>query len=196
MPAASPTLTLIRHGETEWSRTGRHTSVTDLDLTPVGEEAARRLRERLDPAAFDAVFSSPRKRARRTAELAGFTEYAISDDIAEWAYGDDEGRTSAEIRAERPGWTIWTGNPPGGETADQVRTRLTRFIDTTLERAAQEGWEQIAVFAHGHSLRALTLCWLGFDFWLGDHFPLDTAAICELGFYKGGRALIAWNLAH
>ncbi len=113
----------------------------------------------------------------------------------EWAYGDYEGRTSADILTERPGWTIWNGDPPGGETAVQVRTRLTRFIDTTIRRARNEGLTRVAVFAHGHSLRALTLCWLGLDFSLGDRFPLDTGAICELGPYKGDRALIAWNLA-
>ena len=190
-----PSLTLIRHGETEWSRSGQHTSTTDLDLTPAGEEAARKLRTRFAPADFGLVLVSPRLRARRTADLAGFTGYEIDDDLVEWNYGDYEGRTGADIRQERPGWTIWTGDPPGGETAVQVRERLTRFIDRTLQRAQDEAIERIAVFGHGHALRALTLCWLGFDFSLGDHFPLDTAAVCELGFYKGGRALIGWNMA-
>ncbi len=190
-----PSLTLIRHGETEWSRNGRHTSTTDLDLTPIGVEAAKALRTRFDPTDFGLVLVSPRLRARRTADLAGFEDYEIAEELVEWDYGEYEGRTSADIREENPGWTIWTGDPPGGETAVQVRDRLTRFIDQTLRRAKDEGIQRIAVFAHGHSLRSLTLCWLGLDFALGDQFPLDTAAVCELGFYKGDRALIGWNMA-
>jgi len=196
MTTTLPTLTLIRHGQTEWSRDGRHTGATDIDLTPAGEESARALHKRLVPTSFDLVLVSPRIRARRTAELAGFTDYEISDDIVEWDYGDYEGITSAEIRENHPDWTIWNGDPPGGETAAEVRDRLTRFIDTVTQRAKDEGATRIAVFAHGHSLRALTLCWLGLDFSLGDQFPLDTGAICELGAYKGDRALISWNLAH
>ncbi len=191
---STPSLILIRHGETEWSRTGRHTSTTDVDLTPAGREAARALRTRFDPDGFGLVLVSPRLRARRTADLAGFDDYEIASDLAEWYYGDYEGHTSAEIRADRPDWTIWTGDPPGGETAAEVRKRLTRFIKQTLRRAEDEGIERIAVFAHGHSLRALTLCWLDLDFSLGDRFPLDTAAVCVLGFYKGDRALIGWNM--
>lgn len=189
-----PTFTLIRHGETEWSRNGRHTSTTDLDLTPAGEESARGLRARVDPADYGLVLVSPRTRAQQTAQLAGFTDYEIADGLVEWEYGDYEGITSAEIRQDRPGWTIWTGDPPGGETAAEVRARLTGFINDTIARAEAEGIERVACFAHGHSLRALTLCWLGLDFSLGDQFPLDTGAICELGPYKGGRALIGWNM--
>ncbi|MPV51202.1 histidine phosphatase family protein [Pseudactinotalea sp. HY160] len=182
---------LVRHGETAWSRSGRHTSVTDLDLTEIGVRQAESLKGRLDPAAFDLVLSSPRLRARRTAELAGFSadRVELCEDLVEWDYGDYEGVTSADIRAERPGWTIWTGDVPGGETAEQVRARLTRVID----RAAGSGLDRVLCFGHGHGLRAMTLCWLGLDFGLGDSFPLATGTVSVLAPYKGGRALSRWN---
>lgn len=182
---------LVRHGETEWSRNGRHTSVTDLDLTERGEQQARSLCGRLDPTSFGLVLASPRLRARRTAEIAGFPadRVQVTDDLAEWFYGDYEGRTGVDIRAEHPGWTIWTGETPGGETADQVRTRLTRVID----RAVGSGVDRVLCFGHGHALRAMTLCWLGLDVALGDSFPLETGTISVLAPYKGGRALSRWN---
>lgn len=188
-----PSLLLVRHGETTWSKAGRHTSTTDLDLTPVGEAAARALRGALDPADYGVVLSSPRLRARHTAELAGFDDYEVSEALVEWDYGAYEGRTGADIRTERPGWTIWTGDPPGGETAQQVRTRLTEFLEQTIVRAQREGIERIACFGHGHCLRALTLTWLGLDFSVGDRFPLGTAMLSELGPYKNGHALLRWN---
>ena len=183
-------LFLVRHGETEWSAVGRHTSVTDLDLTANGVAGAELLRGRLDPADFGLVLCSPRLRARRTAELAGFGDaIEICDDLVEWNYGSYEGRTGVEIRAERPGWAIWTGNPPGGETAEQVTERLNRVID----RALASGVDRVLLFGHGHSLRALTLCWLGLPFSVGDQFPLETATVSVLGHYKDGRAMIRWN---
>lgn len=182
---------LVRHGQTAWSRTGQHTSITDLDLTEEGERQARALRGRLDPDAFDLVLSSPRLRARRTAELAGFpaARVEITDDLAEWFYGDYEGRTGDDIRAEQPGWTIWTGTTPGGETVEQVRARLTRLIDRILSCGA----EQVLCFGHGHALRALTLCWLGLDFARGDSFPLETGTVSVLAPDRGVRALSRWN---
>lgn len=189
----TPTLLLVRHGETAWSKTGRHTSTTDLDLTTAGEAAARGLRAALDPADYPLVLVSPRLRARRTAELAGFTRYEVCEALAEWNYGAYEGRTGTDIRAERPGWTIWTGDPPGGETAAQVRDRLSGFLDTTIARARRDGVERVACFGHGHCLRALTLTWLGADFAVGDQFPLGTATVSELGPYQAGRALLRWN---
>ena len=184
-------LYLVRHGETEWSADGRHTSVTDLDLTDRGVEQATALRGHLDPAEFALVVSSPRLRARHTAEIAGFDPAVvqIDDDLAEWAYGDYEGRTGDDIRTERPGWTIWTGTPPGGETAEQVQTRLARVT----ERAMTSGYDRVIFFAHGHSLRALTLTWLGLDYALGDHFPLETGTVSVLGRYKDGPGLLRWN---
>src|SRR4051812_38808600 len=169
-------LCLVRHGETEWSRDGRHTSITDLPLTERGEEQARRLYGHLDPASFGLILSSPRHRSRRTAELAGFTgryEPEVDEDLAEWNYGDYEGITRAQIRQTDPGWTVWTRTPKNGETADQVRTRLQRVID----RVESAGAERAIVFSHGHALRALTLIWLGLDLTLGDQFPLDTGTV-------------------
>ena len=185
-------LYVVRHGQTEWSANGRHTSVTDLPLTPHGEEQARALVGHLDPADFPLVLSSPRRRARDTAELAGFTgehEPQLDEDLAEWAYGEYEGRTSPEIHEEVPGWTIWSHPTPGGETADQVAERLDRVV----RRVRESGVERALCFAHGHSLRALAMRWLGFDLSLGVHFPLDTSTVSVLGEEKGQPALERWN---
>ena len=127
-PAAGPRVWVVRHGETEWSRAHRHTSVTDLPLTEVGEQAAVALRERLVGRPFARVLTSPRLRARRTAELAGFPGAEIDEDLVEWDYGDFEGMSTARIRETVPGWTIWTHASPGGESADAVAARLDRLI--------------------------------------------------------------------
>jgi len=185
-------LYVVRHGETEWSANGRHTSVTDLPLTPHGEEQALALKGHLDPAAFGLVLSSPRRRARHTAELAGFTgdhEPTVDEDLAEWAYGDYEGRTSAEIVEDVPGWTIWTHPAPGGESAEQVTERLDRVV----ARVRASGVDRAVCFGHGHALRALAMRWLGFDLGLGLHFPLDTSTVSVLGEEKGQPALERWN---
>lgn len=180
---------LVRHGETEWSSNGRHTSSTDLDLTETGVAEATALRGRLDPKAYQLVLSSPLLRARRTAELAGFGEPEIDPDLHEWRYGDYEGLTTPQIREQDPGWTVWTHPSPGGETADEVSTRLARVI----ARVRESGVERALCFAHGHALRALTLTWLGLDLALGDTFPLQTGTVSVLGDYKDGQALISWN---
>lgn len=185
-------LYLVRHGETEWSANGRHTSITDLPLTERGEEQAGRLRGHLDPTAFGLVLSSPRQRARRTAEIAGFVgsyEPQLDEDLAEWNYGAYEGRTSDEIGEEDPGWTIWRGPVPGGETADDVATRLDRVI----ARVQQSGVDRALCFGHGHALRALTLRWLDFELALGVQFPLDTSTVSVLSWEKGVPALERWN---
>ena len=185
-------LYLVRHGETEWSASGRHTSVTDLPLTERGLQQARALAGQLDPADFGLVLSSPRRRAWHTAELAGFVgEHApeLTDDLVEWAYGDYEGRTSAEIGEEVSGWTIWSHPVPGGESAEEVAARLDRVVT----RVRQSGVERAICFAHGHSLRALAMRWLGFDLSLGVHFPLDTSTVSVLGEEKGQPALERWN---
>ena len=185
-------LYLVRHGETEWSASGRHTSVTDLPLTERGLQQARALAGQLDPADFGLVLSSPRRRAWHTAELAGFVgEHApeLTDDLVEWAYGDYEGRTSAEIGEEVSGWTIWSHPVPGGESAEEVAARLDRVVT----RVRQSGVERAICFAHGHSLRALAMRWLGFDISLGVHFPLDTSTVSVLGEEKGQPALERWN---
>ena len=185
-------LYLVRHGETEWSRDGRHTSVTDLPLTEVGEQQARRLLGHLRPEDFQLILSSPRRRARETAELAGFSgPYApqVTEDLVEWYYGDYEGKTSAEINESVPDWTIWTHPVPNGETAAQVADRLDRVV----ARVRESGVERAICFGHGHALRALTMRWLGFDLSLGGHFPLDTSTVSVLGEEKGLPSLERWN---
>lgn len=185
-------LYVVRHGQTEWSKGGQHTSVTDLALTDDGVSEARKLADRLDPADFQLVLSSPRRRAWHTAELAGFTgnaEPQRDEDLAEWFYGDFEGQTSEEIQETVADWTIWTHPTPGGETPEQIRARLDRVI----RRVHDSGADQAICFAHGHILRALTICWLQLDLELGGRFPLDTGTISILGEAKGLPALEQWN---
>ena len=185
-------LYLVRHGETEWSRDGRHTSVTDLPLTEIGEQQARRLYGHLQPQDFQLILSSPRRRARETAELAGFVgvyEPQLTEDLVEWNYGDYEGKTSAEINESEPGWTIWTHPVPNGETAAQVADRLDRVVT----RVRESGVARAICFGHGHALRSLTMRWLGFDLSLGGHFPLDTSTVSVLGEEKGLPSLERWN---
>lgn len=181
-------LYLVRHGETAWSKSGQHTSVTDLDLTERGVEQARGLREQLDPADFGLVLSSPRLRARRTAELAGFTP-EIDENLAEWFYGDYEGMTSLQIREQVPGWRIWSHELPGGETHAQVINRLAQVV----RRVRQSGVDKAICFSHGHASRVLALCWLDIDIARGQSFPLDTGAVCILGREKESPAIIRWN---
>lgn len=181
-------LFLIRHGETDWSASGRHTSFTDLDLNDDGLRAARNLAGRLEDVSFAQVLTSPRLRARKTAEIAGFTNAEIDDDLAEWNYGSYEGVTTNAIRVSVPGWTVWTHPCPGGETAQQVSDRLDRVV----ERARSvEG--DTAVFAHGHSLRALAARWLGLQVSEGRLFDLDTATISQLGFERETPVVLRWN---
>lgn len=182
-------LYLVRHGETEWSRSGRHTSVTDLDLTEKGVHQAVSLRDRLDPDEFGLILSSPRLRARRTAELAGFEGYEVEEDLAEWYYGDLEGLTSQQIRQEHHGWRIWFNGCPGGESAHDVRARLTRVV----ARVHASGVEKAICFAHGHALRVLALSWLDFPVIFGQSFPLDVASLSILGHEKESAAVIRWN---
>ena len=185
-------LFLVRHGETEWSRDGRHTSITDLPLTERGIAQARHLRGHLDPAAFALILSSPRQRARVTAELAGFTgpyEPTLDDDLAEWSYGDYEGMTRAQIQERDPGWTIWTHVAVGGESAAAVTERLQRVVD----RVVDSGAERAICFAHGHALRALVTVWLGLDIARGAQFQLDTATVSVLADAAGERSIERWN---
>ncbi len=182
-------LYLVRHGETEWSRSGRHTSVTELDLTERGVEQAQSLKSRLDPTRFDLILTSPRLRARRTAELAGFDNAEVEPDLAEWYYGDFEGLTSPQIREQHPGWRIWFNGCPGGESADRVRARLTRV----MARVRDSGAERAICFGHGHSSRVLALTWLDFPVIFGQSFPLEVASVSILGHEKESAAVIRWN---
>lgn len=182
-------LWLVRHGETQWSRSGQHTSTTDLPLTASGEAAARTLLGPLSEVDFTQVLTSPRRRAVHTAELAGFPDAEVDEDLAEWAYGDYEGLTTPEIRETVPDWTVWTHLSPGGETAQQVTERLDRIV---ARARAAEG--KTLVFAHGHSLRALAVRWLGLDVVEGQRFVLDTSTISMLGVDRGTQVVRRWNV--
>ncbi len=186
-------LILIRHGETEWSRTGRHTGRSDIPLTPNGEARARTLVDRLAPFAPAVVLCSPLERARRTAELAGLTPDAIDEDLLEWDYGDWEGITTPEIR-ERLGdaaWTIWSRPIPGGEQAEDVAVRTARVIRRVLP-VISEGRDVVLV-AHGHLLRILTATWLGLPAVDGRLWILDAGSLSLLGYERDQRAIVAWN---
>jgi broad specificity phosphatase PhoE len=181
------TLVLIRHGETEWSASGKHTSVTDVPLTDAGRRDAELLRARLARREFALVLSSSRARARETAALARL-DATVDDDLVEFDYGEYEGRTTPEIRQERPGWSVWSDGAPGGETVEQVGERADRVI----ERALAAGGD-VAAFAHGHLLRVLAARWIELPATYGGHLALDTGSVSELGFERERRAIWLWN---
>lgn len=183
---------LVRHGETEWSRDHRHTSTTDLPLTGVGEEVARSLAPRLKAVDFGLVLSSPRLRARRSAELAGFPSPELDPDLAEWNYGAYEGITTVEIRTTDPGWTVWTHPSPEGETGAEVANRLDRVVARVREHALSDKRPAL-LFGHGHALRALTARWLGLDVTEGRLFRLDTATVSVLGYERDQPVIVRWN---
>jgi broad specificity phosphatase PhoE len=178
MSDALPVVYLVRHGETAWTISRQHTSVTDLPLTEQGEAQAVRLGKRLDGLRFAAVLTSPLQRAVRTCELAGFGARAtVEPDLVEWHYGAFEGRTSAEIHAERPDWQLFRDGCPGGESPDQVGARA----DSVIRRArAIDG--NVLLFSSGHILRALAARWLGLDPGAGRYFLLGTASLSALGY--------------
>ena len=184
-------LWLLRHGATEWALNGRHTGSTDLPLLPEGEEEARALAPILSRQQFAAVFSSPLQRARRTCELAGLGDrMQICEDIIEWNYGDYEGITTAAIRETVPEWTVWSHGCPEGEGAQQVEARCARAIRTAL---AVPGEGDVALFAHGHILRALAGTWLGLGAAAGQLLQLGTASVSVLGWERETRAIQRWN---
>jgi broad specificity phosphatase PhoE len=183
------TVTLLRHGATDWSESRRHTGRTDIPLNDKGREQAARLGGVLADREFALVLVSPLTRARETCRLTGYADHAVVDeDLAEWDYGDMEGRTTAAIRADLPGWTVWSGPIPGGETIAQVAARTDRVIERAL---AAEG--DVALFAHGHVLRILTARWCDLDPREGKRFPLSTGTVCELGWEHEYRAVLSWN---
>ena len=188
MTSTPPDVWLVRHGQTEWSRDGRHTSTTDLPLLPEGEEDARALAGRLAAVDFALVLTSPRQRAARTAELAGFPDAERSADLVEWDYGDYEGISTVEIRKSVPGWTVWTEFTPGGETAGDVCTRLDRVI---ARARAAEG--PVLLFGHGHSLRALTARWVGLPVREGRVFHLNTGSVSVLSQDREIPVVLHWN---
>ena len=180
---------LVRHGETEWSKSGQHTGRTDIPLTAIGEQQGQALGRHLAGRQFALVLTSPLSRARETCRLAGFSAAAeVSDDLLEWDYGIYEGRTTAAVRAEQPGWSIWTTSIPKGETVEQVGERVRRV----LARAdAVDG--DVALFAHAHLLRILSACWIGLPPINGRNLTLGTASLSVLGYERENRVIQTWN---
>jgi broad specificity phosphatase PhoE len=178
---------LVRHGETEWTRSGQHTGRTDIPLTEEGRRQALLVGERLRGRRFALVLTSPLRRAAETARLAGI-DAAVREDLREWDYGAHEGRTTPEIREERPGWTLWRGDVPEGETAEDVGRRVERVLD---EVRSADG--DVALFAHGHVLRVLAARWLGLPPRDGRLLALDPAAISILGYERETPVLRLWN---
>jgi broad specificity phosphatase PhoE len=180
---------LLRHGETEWSRRGKHTSVTDIPLTENGRMAARRLQPVLAKEVFTLVLTSPMQRARETCELAGLVEQAIIEpDLVEWNYGEYEGLTTKQIQLARTGWALFRDGCPGGETPERVGARADRVIAKVRK---VEG--NVALFAHGHIFRVLAARWINLPANYGEHFLLDTATLNVLGYYYDSAALKIWN---
>lgn len=189
--AAVTDVVLVRHGETEWSRAGRHTGRTDIQLTERGREQARAVGAALRSRRFALVLTSPLERAAETCRLAGYGESAgRRDDLMEWDYGAYEGRKTVDIREERPGWTLWRDGVPDGETAADVGARVDRVIAELRSLAGDA-----AVFAHGHVLRVLAARWVGLEPVAGQLFALDTATISVLGYERERAVLRSWNEA-
>jgi broad specificity phosphatase PhoE len=184
---------LVRHGETDWARLGRHTGRTDIALTDKGRDQARALGRRLAGHRFGLVLTSPLARAAETAGLAGFGDTAIADpDLMEWDYGDNEGRTTAEIRGDTPNWTIWRGPWPAGESVDQVAVRADRIV-TRLRSPDVDG--DALVFAHGHLLRVFGARWIGLSAASGGLFELGTATLSIVGWEREAPSIELWNEA-
>ncbi len=192
----TPELWLLRHGATEWSRNGRHTSNTDLPLLPEGEEQARRLAPALAGHPFAGVLTSPLQRARRTCDLAGLgAQASLCSELREWDYGAYEGLTTAEIRQTVPAWTVWSHGCPQGDTAETVQRRCEQVIGQALGQALTAAGDQgaVALFAHGHILRALAATWLGLGASGGRLLALGTATISVLGYERETRVIRHWN---
>jgi broad specificity phosphatase PhoE len=188
-PATPTRLVLARHGETEWSRTGRHTGRTDIPLTDLGREEARRLGNVLAGRSFSRVVSSPLARATETARLAGLGDrLEIDDDLREWDYGSYEGRTRLEIAADVPGWTVWSHPIVGGESLEEVGRRADRVIDRLLPIDGD-----VLLFSHGHFLRVLAARWIGAAPVTGSRLELWTATVSELGWEHDRRVIELWN---
>ncbi len=180
---------LIRHGQTEWSRDGRHTGSTDIQLLPEGEAQAAGLAARLDGYQFTTVLTSPLLRARQTSALAGLDEGAeVDPDLVEWDYGSFEGLTTAEIRLDHPGWDLFDDGAPGGESADQVGVRVDRVI-----RRVRNAPGDVACVAHGHVLRVLGARWIGLTASSARYFALDPASVSVLGWEREQPVIGEWN---
>lgn len=187
--APAPRMWLVRHGETEWARLGRHTGRTDIPLTELGREQAVAVGARLAGRPFALVLSSPLSRALDTARLAGFAERVQTNhDLLEWDYGADEGRTTAEIRLDRPAWSIWADGPKDGETIRHVGERADKVIALARGQAGD-----VLVFAHGHVLRILAARWIGEPATTGRLFALSTATLSILGWEREQPVIERWN---
>ncbi len=180
-------LWLIRHGETAWSASGRHTSSTDLALTAEGERKAVAVGRLLAGKTFAMVLASPLRRALETCRLAGYTP-EVTPELREWGYGAYEGLTTPEIQVQNPGWTIWTATPPGGESAEQVGARADRVIASAT---SAEG--DVALFGHGHMLRVLAARWLGLEPTGGRLLALSTGSLSVLSHERETRVVQGWN---
>jgi probable phosphoglycerate mutase len=185
-------LWLVRHGETEWSLSGKHTSRTDIALTDHGRKRAEELRDYLKGTKFDAVFESPMRRARETCAIAGFGNVAkVDDGLKEWDYGVYEGKTTKEIQEQVPGWSVWKNEIVGGETAEHVGTRADGVIAQALAAAPDGG--KVALFAHAHILRILAARWIGLEARGGSLFTLGTGSVSVLGWEREARVIERWN---
>ncbi len=190
MHSVSQRIFLVRHGETEWSRSGKHTGRTDVPLTDTGRHAARAIGKALEGKQLS-VRTSPLERARETCRLAGFTSAEVDDDLREWDYGVYEGQTTLEIRQEMPNWSVWLSPISGGESLDQVAERARRVIERVTGGEAKD----VALFAHGHFLRIIAACWIGMPPITGRYLALDTATISVLGYERQTRVIRQWNVA-
>ena len=183
-------LGLVRHGETAWSASGRHTGSTDLPLTPRGEQGAKDIGRFLMARPFALVLTSPLGRARETCRLAGYGDKAsVETNLREWDYGEYEGHSTPEIQSQRPGWSLWSDGVPGGESVGQVAARAQAVINRAL---ASSGGDAL-LFAHGHILRVLSCCWLGLPPEAGRLFALGTPSVCTLGYERETRVITRWN---
>ena len=195
-PATGRHAWLVRHGETEWARLGRHTGRTDIALTEKGREQANALGRRLAGHPFSLVLTSPLSRAAETARIAGFGAAAVADDdLMEWDYGALEGRTTAEIEREFPNWTIWRGPWPNGESIEQVGRRADRIIHRIRGAVTTGTTDDVLVFAHGHLLRILAARWIGLPPASGGLLELDTATLSILGWEREDPSVELWNEA-
>lgn len=180
---------LARHGETDWSATGKHTGRTDVPLTDRGRDQARALKRVLSDKQFEAVWTSPLTRARDTAALAGYPNAVIVPELVEWDYGEYEGRRTKDIRVTQPNWTIWKAAIEKGETLGEAGERADKII----LRLLQEEHGPVLCFGHGHFLRILAARWAGLEPTCGRRLLLDTGTISILGFEHDYRALRCWN---
>lgn len=185
-----PRLWLLRHGETAWSTSGKHTGLSDVPLTSDGERLAGELQPRLAGLRLGLVLTSPLQRAWQTAELAGFRQAIVEPDAVEWDYGEYEGLTTEQIRRSAPGWSVFSDGAPGGESPTAVCARA----DAVIERVRASGSENSLLVSHSHFLRLLTARWLGLAPQLGHHFIIGTGKVCTLGWDRDTPAVLAWSI--